>query len=172
MVSNENELIKKKYDKLVVNTIGLSNRVNNAEKRAKTAENKVTAVEEKLRVSQQELDSDVTEYKNRLQKEYENKSSGLQKENKKMRDAVDDSMKIADQLRTMLSNITHDLNEMTKNVKSTENELTTLNNKSNTIVGKVASARNRIRSLNASTPYRPGAVERTLMDVLEDLKNV
>ena len=51
-------------------------------------------------------------------------------------------------------------------------QVTALENKYGNLVGKVVSAKNRITSLNASTPYRPGAVERTLGDVLEDLKNV
>jgi len=51
-------------------------------------------------------------------------------------------------------------------------QISTLENKMSKMVGKVASAKNRITSLNSSTPYRPGAVERTLSDVMEDLRNV
>lgn len=51
-------------------------------------------------------------------------------------------------------------------------ELATLRNKNNKIVGKVNAARRKIEALNASTPYRPGAVERALADVMEDLRNV
>jgi chromosome segregation ATPase len=50
--------------------------------------------------------------------------------------------------------------------------ITTLENKYNKLVGKVVSAKNKITALNQSTPYRPGAVERTLKDVLEDIGNV
>lgn len=51
-------------------------------------------------------------------------------------------------------------------------QVTVLENKYNSVVGKVVTARNKITSLNASTPYRPGQVERTLADLLDGLKNV
>jgi len=51
-------------------------------------------------------------------------------------------------------------------------QITTLENKYNKLYNKLVSAKNKITSLNASTPYRPGAVERTLAGVMEDLKNV
>ena len=51
-------------------------------------------------------------------------------------------------------------------------ELATLRNKNNKIVGKVNAARRKIEALNESTPYRPGAVERALAEVMEDLRNV
>lgn len=50
--------------------------------------------------------------------------------------------------------------------------ITTLQNKLNSLTIKVISARNRIRTLNANTPYRPGAVESTLKEVLKGLDNV
>jgi hypothetical protein len=50
--------------------------------------------------------------------------------------------------------------------------ITTLENKYNQLIGKVVAAKNKIIALNMSTPYRPGSVERTLRDVLEDIGNV
>lgn len=61
---------------------------------------------------------------------------------------------------------------LSERVSDAEKKVKVADNRMSKMVGKITSAKNRIASLNASTPYRPGAVERTLMDVLEDLKNV
>ena len=61
---------------------------------------------------------------------------------------------------------------LSERVSDAEKKEKIAENKMSKMIGKIISAKNRITSLNASTPYRPGAVERTLVDVLEDLKNV
>ncbi len=57
-------------------------------------------------------------------------------------------------------------------LSAAEHETSVLRNRYNTLVGKVRRARSQIGTLNSSTPYRPGAIERTFQDILEGLDNV
>ncbi len=57
-------------------------------------------------------------------------------------------------------------------LSAAEQEASRLRNRYNTLVGKVRRARSQIGTLNSSTPYRPGAIERTFQDILEGLDNV
>ena len=169
---HEFALFRKKYDKLVASITSTSKRASDAEKANKVLENLTIKLEERLRIANKQLQEDVTELQRRLVVDFENKSRGLEKTNEKLEGTIRDSDKVIKTLYTTIKNKTDDLVAMTRKVDSIEQERTTLENKANKIIGKIASAKNRIVSLNASTPYRPGAIERTLMDVLEDLKNV
>ena len=172
-------LLEKKLHKLEQLHKGLGERVSIAEKGAKNDENKLTKAEAELAVEKAKVLRGEIRVREVLNNEFKNKTVKLEKENAILRKENITLQNTLDQNNEILKRGLFEqkfgkknVMEMIENAESSKTEVIIIKNRLIKIVGRVNQARNRIVSLNANTPYRPGAVERTLVDVLEDLRNV
>lgn len=168
----DHKALKEKHLKLMQNTEELVNKVRDAEKGQQIAENDLGKTQAALKAANFTISADTDELRERMKKEYQRVLDKGEQKERELLDVVKNNAKLFEQLNKKYNSAVADYMEVLLKFRKSETETTTMENKIQKLIGKVVSAKNRITSLNSNTPYRPGAVERTLADVMEDLRNV
>ena len=154
------------------NTENLVDKVRNSERAQLHAENRLGKSEAALKSANFTISAETDELRNRMEKEHNHRKKLFEAQIKDLYHTIKENTRLFEQLNKKYNDATGDYVEILQKFRSKETETTTIENKLQKLIGKVIAAKNKITSLNANTPYRPGAVERTLADVLEDLRNV